>query len=120
MYSTVPTIAPATVWLMVTVGRLSAMTVGAAGAEGARRSRDAKVHDQRLAVGIDHDVGGFEIAMNDAGGMCGREARGHRPRDFQRAGEPAVFFSRFRMRAQVLALDKRHRDVLDAVDLPRS
>ena len=41
----------------------------------ARRAGDAEVHDQGLAVGVDHDVGGLEIAMHDAGRVRGDAAR---------------------------------------------
>ena len=46
------------------------------GSGAAHRSRDPEVHDQRAAVGGDHDVLGLQIAMDDA--------------DLVRRGEPAT------------------------------
>ena len=51
MYSMVPTMAPPAVIVMPAVVR----------------SRDPEVHDQGVAVGVDHDVGGFQIPVHDAG-----------------------------------------------------
>ena len=90
---------------------------GHAQARAARRGPgDAEVHDQRVTFALDHDVGGFQVAMHDPGFVGGREARRHLPgnRDGAILGEPAFFLEQ---RRQVRSLHVRHRDVRDAVDL---
>ncbi len=78
-------------------------------------TRDAEVHDQRLVVGPDHDVGGFEIAVHDAGRMSRDQARDHGLRDAhdERDREAAVALE---TGGEINTLHELHRDVLDAVD----
>ena len=80
------------------------------------RSGNPEIHDQRETVGADHDVRGLQIAVNDAGVVGGSKAAGDLPGDLQspRNGQLAVAPQDGR---EVVALDVRHRDVLDAVDL---
>src|SRR5438105_769260 len=80
------------------------------------RARDAEVHDQRLAVDTDHDVGGFEIAVDDPRDVGGHESRYDRAceRHDRGNGQLAVVFQTGR---EVDAVDVRHRDVLDSIDL---
>ena len=90
---------------------------GHAQARAARRGPgDAEVHDQRVTFALDHDVGGFQVAMHDPRFVGGREARRHLPgnRDGAILGEPAFFLEQ---RRQVRSLHVRHRDVRGAVDL---
>ena len=87
---------------------------GRAGA--ADRARDPEIHDERAIVVRDHDVLGLEIAVDDTdlvrrlqpgGDLFGnRERLGH--------GELALPPEEVR---EVLTLDERHREVLDAVEL---
>ncbi len=78
--------------------------------------RDAEIHDQRLSFGVDHDVRRLQITMNDAFRMRRHEARHDVARDLERSrdGKPSVSPHD---RREIGALDVRHRDVLDAVDL---
>ena len=80
------------------------------------RPRDAEVHDERVVLGVHHDVGGLQIAMHDAGLVRGGEPRRDLPGDRQRAidRQPALALQD---RREIRSLDVRHRDVLDAVDL---
>jgi len=45
------------------------------------RARDAEVHDQRVVLRVDHDVGRFQIAVHDAGLVRGNQPRDHLPGD---------------------------------------
>ena len=84
------------------------------GAGAVGRPRDAEIHDQRLIVIVDHDVRGFEIAVHDAGLVCGDQPVDDVPRVGQRAGHREV--TRLtEHRRQIRAVHVRHRDVLDAV-----
>ena len=60
-------------------GRLAGRRAG----WGTGRQRDAEVHDHRLVVRVDHDVGGFEIAVDDAGLVGGDQPRDHGAGDAQ-------------------------------------
>ena len=40
----------------------------------AGRSSDAEIHDHRLVVGVEHDVGRLQIAVDDAGFVRGDKA----------------------------------------------
>ena len=84
---------------------------------GRHRSRDPEVHDQRLAVLVDHDVLGLEIAVHDAGLVRGGQSRGDVLREDQRLRRRQLAAIAQQV-GEVLPLDVRHRDVLDAVDLP--
>ena len=74
MYSTVPTMAPSIVWFDSTAAwrRSSAsLPVGSASPVSStcrvrRGPRDAEVHDPRLVVRVDHDVGRLQIAVDHA------------------------------------------------------
>jgi hypothetical protein len=80
------------------------------------RARDPEVHDQRVAFGLDHDVGRFQIAMDDARLVRRAEARRDLAHDADRPlDRHSPFF--FEQRREVGPLDVRHRDVRDAVDL---
>ena len=91
MYSTVPTMAPAIV--APASGSLLQRLEVERFAFARRtplpprpgRARDPEVHDRRLVVGADHDVGRLEVAMNDARVMRGDEARRRCPRDAERS-----------------------------------
>src|SRR5262245_17003640 len=80
------------------------------------RSGDAEIHDGRLIVFANHDVRRLEIAVNDAGFMRRDETRddaldeAKRPRHRQTS-------RMFEHGGEIRALDKGHRDVLDAVNL---
>ena len=87
-----------------------------ADARARRRSRDAEVHDERAVFVIQHDVGGLEIAMDDAGLVCRGETGGNVPGDLEHSieGQPPLLFQDGR---QIRSVHVRHRDVGDAVDL---
>ena len=80
---------------------------------GVGGARHAEVHDQAFAVGVDHDVGGLEVPVDDAGRVGGDEAGRDAPRDLHHAGHGQLALA-FQDRRQLLALEERHRDVLDA------
>ena len=80
------------------------------------RARDAEIHDQRAAVGRDHDVLGLEIAVHDADFVGGAEARRDLLRDRERARHRQLALALQHVR-EVLPFDERHRQVLDAVEL---
>jgi len=87
-------------------------------------SRDAEVHDQRVAAVrhrilgglLDHDVLGLQVAVHHALLVRGGEALRDLLRDSDHPIERqrVVFTKNLR---KGLAFDKRHRQVLDAVDL---
>ena len=66
-------------------------------------------------IAVDHDVGRLEIAMHDAGVVRGLQARGDLPGERHDLRDRQALLAQDRR--QVAALDVRHRDVLDAVDL---
>ena len=87
-----------------------------AGAGAADRSRDPEIHDQRAIVGRDHDVLGLQIAVDDAD-LVGRLQPGRDLfRDRQRLGHGQLSLPPQPV-GEVLPFDKRHREVLDAVEL---
>ncbi len=79
-------------------------------------ARDAEVHDRRHIVNADHDVGGLQVAMHDAGFVRRDQAGDDATRDVQRAPDRQRLCS-FEDGREIRALDERHRDVLDAVDV---
>src|SRR5262249_39147623 len=80
------------------------------------RSGDAEVHEKRPAVLVDHDVGRLEVAVHDAGSMRGNEPRQGLSQNGQRARYWKMSFGS-QNRGEIITLDVRHRDVLDAADL---
>ena len=64
-----------------------------------------------------HDVGGLEIAVHDAGFVRRHEPGHDVPDDATAPRAPAACPSRFEHGREIRALEVRHRDVLDAVDL---
>ena len=82
----------------------------------AGRPRDAEIHDHRLVLGVDHDVGGLQVPVDDTR-LVSWDQAGDDPRAIRscaRQGQPAF---RLQHGRQIGAVDVRHRDVLDAVDL---
>jgi hypothetical protein len=57
------------------------------------RARNPKIHDQRIVVPVDHDVGRFEIAVHHVGGVSGHQPRHERPYDPQCPGRRNLPFS---------------------------
>ena len=119
MYSSVPTTVPESV----------APVIQPEGPTGRRRGRgrrrlatarfeprDAEVHDERVAGPVNHDVGGLQVAMDDAGLVRRLQAGGDLPRDPQRLRYRQLA-ARVEERRQAPPVDVRHRDVLGAVDL---
>ena len=88
------------------------------------RSRDAEIHNQRIAAGrhrilgclLEHDVLGLEVAVHHPLLVRGREALGDLLRDLDHPIGRQDLGPAKNLR-QRLALDERHRQVLDAVDL---
>ena len=80
------------------------------------RSGDAEVHHQAFAVGVHHDVGGLEVAVHDTGLVRLGESGHHTARDGHHAFDRQLALA-LQDGRQVLALEVRHRDVLEAVDL---
>ena len=80
------------------------------------RARDAEVGEDRLLRVVDEDVGGLEIAVHDASLVRGAKPGHDLPGQRQRAGDRQLAF-RGEQTREVGAVDERHRDVLDAVDL---
>ena len=80
------------------------------------QSRDAEIHDQRMVLLVDHDVGRLEIAMHDTGLVSRHKPRGDLPGDSQGSRQRQASLLP-QDRREVGSLDVRHRDVLDAVDL---
>ncbi len=81
-----------------------------------RRASDAEIHDRRLVIGADHDVGGLQIAVDDARVVRRHQAGGDAASDVERTLHRKLLVS-LENRREVRAVDVRHRDVLDAVDL---
>ena len=80
------------------------------------RPRDAEVHDQRLVVVVDHDVGGFEVAVDHVRFVRFDQSGHDRARDPECADgrQPSLLPKH---RGEIGSLDVRHRDVLDAADI---
>ncbi len=76
-------------------------------------SRDAEVHDDGVAVGIDHDVGRLQIAVHHTGFVRGGKTGRDLSRDPERARHRELAFA-LEDRRQIGARDVGHRDVLDA------
>ena len=74
---------------------------------GVERLRQAEVEHLDRAVGADLDVGGLEIAMDDALLVRGLERVGDLPRD-RRALRRAAIAPRAIRSASVVALDELH------------
>ena len=70
----------------------------------------------RVARRVDHDVRGLQVAVDDAGIVRLDEAGHDCARDAQHGGHEERPFP-LEHRRQVLPVDVRHRDVLDAADL---
>ena len=83
---------------------------------GSRESSDPEIHDEGVVMLVDHDVGRLQVPVNDASLVRGHEPRYDRSRDSHSSthGQTLLTFEHGR---QIGALDIRHRDVLDAVDL---
>ena len=81
-------------------------------------AREAEIEDDGQLVGIDHHIAGFQITVHHArfvrGGQPRRDAPGKRQRARHRQSSLTTD-----PRRQALALDERHRQVLDAVDLAK-
>ncbi len=73
---------------------------------------EAEVEDLDQAGGRDHDVGGFQIAMGDAGGVGDGEGGGNLAENFERGGSGAER----EVVVESLAFDEFHGDEVDAVD----
>ena len=80
------------------------------------RAGDAKIHDQRMVLGVHHDVGRLQVAMYDPGLVRRGESRCHLPGDHEHAidRQPSLALQD---RGEVRSLDVRHRDVQDVVDV---
>ena len=80
------------------------------------QTRQPEVHNHGLAAAVDHDVGWFQVAMQDAFFVRGGETGADLPRDFDGLihRQPADAAQQHR---QVLAIDILHRDELEAIDL---
>ena len=95
---------------------------GRAGAQRfAGRSRQAEIGDADPAVAVEHDVGGLQIAMDDAAIVRRGQARAHLPRDLDRAVLRKAADAA-EQRRQILAVDVLHRqervtlELADVVD----
>ncbi len=80
------------------------------------RSRNPEVHDQGLAGLGDHDVGGLQVAMDDTCLVRGGQPRRDLACDRRDPGRGQLSL-RLEDRRQIVPLEVRHRDVLDAVHL---
>jgi hypothetical protein len=69
---------------------------------------EAEVHDADAAVGADHDVVGLEVAVDEAGGVGGRDAAGGVEEDVEELGPAAGFGAG--PRVEGLAGDELHGD----------
>jgi hypothetical protein len=88
---------------------------GGAGFGGRGGPRNPEVHDDRVVVLRQHDVGGLEVAMNHAGLVRGLQPGGDLPRDRHHRGDRQGA-GLLQGAGEVFAFDVRHRDVLDTVD----
>ena len=82
-----------------------------------RRRRSAEVRQADAAVAVDHDVGGFQIAMQHVAVVHRGKSRAQLPRDlkalvFRQPADAAE------QRVEVFAVDVLHRQKAAAVDLP--
>ena len=80
------------------------------------RPGDAEVHDHRLAVAADHEVGRLQIPMHDSRRVGGSQPGHRRARNLQRTLDREFAFAP-QDRGEIFAFDVRHRDVLDALYL---
>ena len=83
---------------------------------GVGRTSDPEVGDDRLLGVVDEDVGGLEIAVHDASLVRGAKARHDLTGERQHPGDRQLALGSEQTR-EIGAVDERHRDVLDAVDL---
>ena len=101
------------------------ITTGRPGAAHIALPFDVQVHDADLARSVEHDVRGFEVAMQHAALVRGREPGADLPRDLERLvlGQPADAPQR---RGEIFAVDVLHRqeemsvrlaDVVHAADV---
>ena len=81
-----------------------------------RRPRDAEVHQQRVLLGVDHDVGRLQIAVDDAGPVRGGEAGHDLPRQRQDARQRQLRLP-LQQGRRVRPLHIRHREIERALDL---
>src|SRR5207237_590958 len=79
------------------------------------RSRNTEIHDQCVAIRIDHHVLRLEVAVHDAGVVRGQQSGGDLPRDPESpcGGQRTVAENA----CEVSSLHVRHRQILDAVNL---
>ena len=80
--------------------------------------RQAEIDDDRLLLDVDHDVGRFEIAVDNAALMGRVECFGQLENDGRRLalGRSTLLGQHVVQRSP---LDERHRQIMDAVDLAR-
>ncbi len=118
MYCGVPTMAPSIVAPAAAVSRRKAGRApgGGRGRPGAAVGRAIPKSMITRVLVDDHDVGRLEIAVDDARFVRGDEAGGDVADDAKRRRNRSVPRALEHAR-EVGALEVRHRDVLDAVDL---
>ena len=75
--------------------------------DGVENARDAEIEELRLSGGVDEDVGGLEIAMDDEVAM----RVGHGVADEQEEAEPAREIERGRVRVDRLPVDVLHHEI---------
>ena len=114
MYAGVPTSAPVLVTVAGTRPRVDRIADVRGIDRLLREPREPEVHDAHGAVAPDHDVLGLEVAVDDAGGVRGRQPAPGGDEHVQDLAPAA------RLRAQPLvdglALDELHRDEDAIVD----
>ena len=86
--------------------------------DAGRRAGEAEVGDLRAAAAVDHDVGGFQIAMEHALVVRRRQARAELPRDldgfvFRQPADAAE------QRREILAVHELHRKKVASVHVCR-
>src|SRR5262249_19533631 len=74
--------------------------------------RESEVHDLHVAVGAQHDVLGFDVAMNDADCVCTAECRTDLDGDLQRFRK--LEWTTRKMIAKSRTLNVFHRDEVAA------